>query len=1807
MGRGDDHIEERNGGDDTYIYNIGDGWDNIVEIGGNDTIKFGDGITLNNLRFSNNHNNLQIFVDIDENGGCINIENYFKSDLRKIERIELADGTVIEDVTPYLSGITIDTDRTLEEDSQITDLYLKGSDDLSLTGNSRDNHFEGNIGNNTFEGRGGNDNTYDPDGNDTYIYNLGDGYDFYNDDNGYDTLRLGEGITEDMIRMEKQENGNLLISFEGQEGSICICEHFWNDNKRLEKIILADGTEITDFSKFYNFVDVNEDYTLQEDTEIRDVFAQGNNDVSLTGNSRENHLEGNSGNNTFEGRGGNDNIYDPNGNDTYIYKLGDGFDFIIDENGNDVIRLGEGITRDMIHMRDQRNGNLEIWFDGQEGNIVIGGYFYDENRKIEKLILSDGTEITEFSEFFNFVNTEEDYTIPEESWIDEVYAQGNIDVSLTGNSRDNHFEGNSGNNTFEGREGNDDYYDEEGNETYVYNLGNGFDFINDRSGYDVIRLGDGITQDMIRMRRQPNGNLDIWFEGQQGNITVCDYFNNIGTEIEKIILADGTEITDFEQFFTFNEVSEDYVIPEDSERQDIAVVGDGDVSVEGNSQDNFITGNSGNNTYKGNAGNDNFNDDIGDETYIYNLGNGYDYINDRSGYDVIRLGEGITRDMIRMNHAENGGLEISFEGQEGNIVINEYFSNNDCKIEKIILADGTEITDFSEFFVFVETDQNYTLPEDSFAYNVNTYGNNDISLTGNSQDNGLYGNNGNNTYEGRGGNDNTYDPNGNDTYVYNLGDGDDFYNDDNGYDILRLGEGITEDMIRMERHDNGNLLIYFEGQEGSICICEHFWNDNKRLEKIILADGTEITDFNHYLGVVETDQNYEMPEDGRTKDVYVYGENDVTVTGNSLDNHIDGNSGNNTYEGRGGNDNYHDPTGDDVYIYNQGDGWDYLRDESGNDVIRFGEGLEIRDFKGMIHNGNNLELSFNNHDGNIVIEDFFTNDNCKIERFEFADGSVITDVSEFVIAMGSDNDIVLPDNFIEAHMWGENNINATGNDHDNWFGGNSGNNIVEGKKGNDNYWDDQGGDDTLIYNIGDGDDTFENRGGYDTIQFGEGITQDMIRMERYDDNEDLRIYFEGIEGSIYIRRYFSGDPEWKIERLLFADGSEITDFNPYLGIINTEEDITIDEESNIRDVYAQGDSDITMVGNSQNNHFEGNNGNNTFKGGGGNNSFYDDRNTNETYIHNIEDGWDYITDIGGYDKVVFGEGLNKEDMKVAIQNGRNLEIWFNGIDGNLVIEDYFCDENKRIERFEFADGSVIENMEDYLNVIQNDGNIELPDGYLEAHLWGNENTTATGNDQDNWFNGNFGDNIVEGRGGNDHYWDDQGGNDTLIYNIGDGDDTFENRGGYDTIQFGEGITKDMIRMEKYDYNEDIRIYFEGIEGSIYIRRYFSGDPEWKIERLLFADGSEITDFNPYLGIVDTDQDIDISDNENIRDINVTGNNDVSIIGNAQNNHVSGNEANNTYELKGGNDNIYDPNGDDTYIYNRNDENLNIDDKGGFDTIKLGEGITEDQIGYMIDDANNIHIRMSDNNGDIVILNQNSDGNSPIEQIELADGTIINDINSRINQIGTSEHDIELPDGYTEGHLWGDGNFNITGNDSDNFIRGNAGDNILNGKGGNDYYWEDEGGNDTYIYNIGDGNDNIEDINGYDKIKFGDGITAENIRFERQDNNLNIHFDGFDGSININGYFNEWEDRRIEEFVFSDGSSINDVTPFLNNYQESEIYVSNSDFEITGNDNIPPYDVNDIIQQMNSYAPDTDAVMTDSTLTQEEQILLAMAS
>jgi Ca2+-binding RTX toxin-like protein len=120
----------------------------------------------------------------------------------------------------------------------------------------------------------------------------------------------------------------------------------------------------------------------------------------------------------------------------------------------------------------------------------------------------------------------------------------------------------------------------------------------------------------------------------------------------------------------------------------------------------------------------------------------------------------------------------------------------------------------------------------------------------------------------------------------------------------------------------------------------------------------------------------------------------------------------------------------------------------------------------------------------------------------------------------------------------------------------------------------------------------------------------------------------------------------------------------------------------------------------------------------------------------------------------------------------------------------------------------------------------------------------------------------------------------------------------------------------------------------------------------------------------------------------------------------------------------------------------------------------------------------------------------------------------------------------------------TGNDK---LYGGDGNDVLIGGPGNDYL-EGGRGNDTYIFNKGDGQDTIVNDkywdgywNGLGTLKFGGGITKDDVEFTKDGDDLVVIIKGTDDSIRVkNWFYRNW--FRLDKVEFADGTklTINDI-------------------------------------------------------------------
>lgn len=122
-----------------------------------------------------------------------------------------------------------------------------------------------------------------------------------------------------------------------------------------------------------------------------------------------------------------------------------------------------------------------------------------------------------------------------------------------------------------------------------------------------------------------------------------------------------------------------------------------------------------------------------------------------------------------------------------------------------------------------------------------------------------------------------------------------------------------------------------------------------------------------------------------------------------------------------------------------------------------------------------------------------------------------------------------------------------------------------------------------------------------------------------------------------------------------------------------------------------------QVGDDNDNSFQGDAGNNVYEPKGGNDSFWDDQGGDDTYIIGLNEGWDWIMDLGGNDTIVFKEGITPDIIKMNQNENGDLVIMFNGYEGGIIVSEYFKDNEKKIENFKFADGNVVTDISAFMH------------------------------------------------------------------------------------------------------------------------------------------------------------------------------------------------------------------------------------------------------------------------------------------------------------------------------------------------------------------------------------------------------------------------------------------------------------------------------------------------------------------------------
>ncbi|PCJ99994.1 MAG: hypothetical protein COA45_04050 [Zetaproteobacteria bacterium] len=982
-----------------------------------------------------------------------------------------------------------------------------------------------------------------------------------NNGGGYDEIWI-QGVQESELRLVRV-GLNLEINI-GSE-TITVMNQFKSDNHldnsydyfRVENIVLDDGTKI-------------------------DLL----NDLTFTGTSGVDVLQGLHADDTLIGAAGDDDLRGDSGNDTYVWSVGDGNDTISEFGGNDSLVLHGVQQSGVSFVRSGSHLSINI---GNE-TITVNDHFLTHNDyKIENVAFDDGSVIN-LQVLLNVAPTAQD-----DAFI------GDQDLSLSGNVLVNNGSGLDSDpdgttlgvvaGTYASLHGsvvvsaNGDFIytptaGYNGADSFTYTLDDGF------GGSDTATVNITVRPPNVAPIAQDDaftGDEDISITGN----VLSDNGNGVDTDPDSdpmtvvagtFATTNGSVVISSNGSFTYTPntgyVGTDsftYTLQDDRGASDVGTanitvnaLGNNPNAINGTSANDTLNGDpSGmsNDTLIGYGGNDILNGMLGNDSYEWSVGDGDDTINETGGVDQLVL-HGVIDSDISLEYMSDGSLKVHI-GSEA-ITVNYHFYSDKYSssyydtyhVESILLDDGSTI-DLLNNLTLTGTASNETITGTNAGDVLYGLAGSDI----------INANGGADTLIGGSGIDTLNGMLGNDSYEWSVGDGNDIINETGGVDQLVL-HGVIASDISFENMSDGSLKVHI-GSE-AITVIYHFYSDKYsssyydtyHVESILLDDGSTIDLLNNltFTGTASGETII-----GTNGDDVLYG-----LTGNDI---INASGGADTLIGGSGIDTLNGMLGNDSYEWSVGDGNDIINETGGVDQLVL-HGVVASDISLEYMSDGSLKVHIGSEEITVIYH-FYSDkysssyyDTYQVESILLDDGSTI-DLLNNITLTGTANSETID------------GLNAATT-----FIGEAGNDILNGKLGNDSY----------EWSVGDGNDTINETGGVDQLVL-HGVIASDIRFENMS-NGSLKVYIGSEEITIvyhfYSDKYSSSYYDtYQVETLLLDDGSTIDLLNN-LTFTGTASGETING-LNANDILFGLDGADTL---------NGNNGNDVLYGGGGSDYLY---------------------------------------------------------------------------------------------------------------------------------------------------------------------------------------------------------------------------------------------------------------------------------------------------------------------------------------------------------------------------------------------------------------------------------------------------------------------------------------------------------------------------------------------------------------------------------------------------------------------------
>ncbi|MCV6613342.1 MAG: hypothetical protein OIF35_00065, partial [Cellvibrionaceae bacterium] len=605
-------------------------------------------------------------------------------------------------------------------------------------------------------------------------------------------------------------------------------------------------------------------------------------------------------------------------------------------------------------------------------------------------------------------------------------------------------------------------------------------------------------------------------------------------------------------------------------------------------------------------------------------------------------------------------------------------------------------------------------------------------------------------------------------------------------------------------------------------------------------------------------------------------------------------------------------------------------------------------------------------------------------------------------------------------------------------------------------------------------------------------------------------------------------------------------FPSFWGVEDTSEDDTI-HGSEADDWLYGSDLADTLYGHAGDDFIFGFDGDDTLAGGAGNDHLYGGLGK-DTYLVSAGDGHTVISDYNWDNNsniLKLQGGLSADDINFSREHD-DLLVSLTGTDETITIRgqfaDFWFDSGPVIGQIEFDDGTILsaDEIKNLLNV-GTEG-----DDHLEGDQSDNELYGLGGNDTLMGFDGN---DYLNGGAGNDSLWGDQGddtldggagddelyggdGNDTYIVNLGEGDTTIWDNNWWgdanNTLRLGEGISKQDISVSREHYDMVISINNSGQTITV-VHQFFPQltyqSDNYIINAIEFADGSVISAAELYAEVNQASEGDDylVGDAE-----------DNALSGLGGNDRIAGGDGDDRIDGGAGDDTLYGQSGDDTLYGGSGRDSVygglgndRIYGNAGDDTIYGGDGddVLRGDSGndYLEGGEGSDTYLVGKNDGNTIIRDNEFWGEDSsnslrlLEGIEADDISLSRDVNDLILSNNANASSITIEAYFNEdqthsidiirfhdGTIWApqdiyamlaetnqvDGTIvgteaddELQGGDGDDSIKGLGGDDQIRGGAGNDQLWGGEG-NDRIDGEAG--SDTVYGGAGDDHLSAGDG-------------------------------------------------------------------------------------------------------------------------